>query len=284
MDNQLRNLRVPINIGVVRRFSLALIPVCIVLSSCNHAINLSNNDPFEPLNRSIFKFNDALDQAVVRPTAVTYKNSVPDPIRSGVTNLLKWLQGPTIITNDIMQGDLKQAQSDTMRFFMNTTSFGLIDAAADFDMNYRKEDFGQTLGLYGVPAGPFIMLPFLGPSNVRDAVGRIVDHFFNPFSYIGSLNARLPYTASKNLMTAVNFRAANFDQIDDLRSSSLDAYAKVRTIYSQQRQAAINNGRVPVNLSEKGSEELFDDHLTFTQDKKIADLAPPAQKKNTEPR
>ena len=103
-------------------------------------------------------------------------------------------------------------------------------------------------------------------------------------SHIGSLNARLPYTASKNLMTAVNFRAANFDQIDDLRSSSLDAYAKVRTIYSQQRQAAINNGRVPVNLSEKGSEELFDDHLIFTQDKKIADLAPPAQKKNTEPR
>ena len=280
----MRNLRVPINIGVVRRFALALIPVCIVLSSCNHAINLSNNDPFEPLNRSIFKFNDALDQAVVRPTAVTYKNSVPDPIRSGVTNVLKWLQGPTIITNDIMQGDLKQAQSDTMRFFMNTTSFGLIDAAADFDMKYRKEDFGQTLGLYGVPAGPYIMLPFLGPSNVRDAVGRIVDHFLNPFSYIGSLNARLPYTASKNLMTAVNFRAANFDQIDDLRSSSLDAYAKVRTIYSQQRQAAINNGRVPVNLSEKGSEELFDDHLTFTQDKKIADLAPPAQKKNTEPR
>ena len=280
----MRNLRVPINIGVARRFALALIPVCIVLSSCNHAINLSNNDPFEPLNRSIFKFNDALDQAVVRPTAVTYKNSVPDPIRSGVTNVLKWLQGPTIITNDIMQGDLKQAQSDTMRFFMNTTSFGLIDAAADFDMKYRKEDFGQTLGLYGVPAGPYIMLPFLGPSNVRDAVGRIVDHFLNPFSYIGSLNARLPYTASKNLMTAVNFRAANFDQIDDLRSSSLDAYAKVRTIYSQQRQAAINNGRVPVNLSEKGSEELFDDHLTFTQDKKIADLAPPAQKKNTEPR
>ena len=256
----------------------------VVLSSCNHAINLSNNDPFEPLNRSIFKFNDALDQAVVRPTAVTYKNSVPDPIRSGVTNVLKWLQGPTIITNDIMQGDLKQAQSDTMRFFMNTTSFGLIDAAADFDMKYRKEDFGQTLGLYGVPAGPYIMLPFLGPSNVRDAVGRIVDHFLNPFSYIGSLNARLPYTASKNLMTAVNFRAENFDQIDDLRSSSLDAYAKVRTIYSQQRQAAINNGRVPVNLSEKGSEELFDDHLTFTQDKKIADLAPPAQKKNTEPK
>jgi phospholipid-binding lipoprotein MlaA len=282
LDNQLRNLRVPINISVVRRFSLALIPICIVLSSCNHAINWSNNDPFEPLNRSIFKFNDALDQAVVRPTAVTYKNSVPDPIRSGVTNVLKWLQGPTIITNDIMQGDLKQAQSDTMRFFMNTTSFGIIDAAADFDMKYRKEDFGQTLGLYGVPAGPYIMLPFLGPSNVRDAVGRIVDHFLNPFSYIGSLNARLPYTASKNLMTAVNFRAANFDQIDDLRSSSLDAYAKVRTIYSQQRQAAINNGRVPVNLSGKGSEELFDDHLTFTQDKKIADLMPPDQKKNNE--
>jgi phospholipid-binding lipoprotein MlaA len=169
-----------------------------------------------------------------------------------------------------------------MRFFMNTTSFGFIDAAADFDMKYRKEDFGQTLGLYGVPAGPYIMLPFLGPSNVRDAVGRIIDHFLNPFSYIGSLNVRLPYTASKNLMTAVNFRAENFDQIDDLRSSSLDAYAKVRTIYSQQRQAAINNGRVPVDLAGQGSEELFDDHLTFTQDKKIADLMRPDQKKNTE--
>ena len=180
-----------------------------------------------------------------------------------------------------MQGDLKQAQSDSIRFFMNSTSFGLIDAAADFDMKYKKEDFGQTLGIYGIPAGPYIMLPFLGPSNARDAVGRIVDHFLNPFSYIGSLNARLPYTASKNIMSAVNFRAENFDQIDDLRSNSLDAYAKVRTIYRQQRRAAINNGHVPINLSKKGSNELFDDHLTFTQNKKIADLVPTTQKKNT---
>jgi len=267
---------------VVRRLSLLLIPICLGLSSCNNAVNLSNNDPFEPLNRTIFKFNDALDQGILRPTAITYKNSVPDPIRSGVSNILKWLQGPTIITNDIMQGNLKQAQSDSMRFFINTTSFGLIDAAADFDMKYRKEDFGQTLGLYGIPAGPYIMLPFLGPSSVRDAVGRIVDHFLNPFSHIGSLNARLPYTASKNIVSAVNFRAENFDQIDDLRSSSLDAYAKVRTIYRQQRQAAINNGRVPINLSEKGDRELFDDHLTFTQEKKLADLASPTSKKNNE--
>ena len=277
----MRNLCVPINLGVVRRLSLALIPICLGLSSCNNAVNLSNNDPFEPLNRTIFKFNDALDQGILRPTAITYKNSVPGPIRSGVSNVLKWLQGPTIITNDIMQGDLKQAQSDSIRFFMNSTSFGLIDAAADFDMKYKKEDFGQTLGIYGIPAGPYIMLPFLGPSNARDAVGRIVDHFFNPFSYIGSLNARLPYTASKNIMSAVNFRAENFDQIDDLRSNSLDAYAKVRTIYRQQRRAAINNGHVPINLSKKGSNELFDDHLTFTQNKKIADLVPTTQKKNT---
>jgi phospholipid-binding lipoprotein MlaA len=83
-------------------------------------------------------------------------------------------------------------------------------------------------------------------------------------------------------VSAVNFRAENFDQIDDLRSSSLDAYAKVRTIYRQQRQAAINNGRVPINLSEKGDRELFDDHLTFTQEKKLADLASPTSKKNNE--
>ena len=278
----MRNLCVAINLGVVRRLSLVLIPICLGLTSCNNAVDLSNNDPLEPLNRTIFKFNDALDQGILRPTAITYKNSVPDPIRSGVSNVLKWLQGPTIITNDIMQGDLKQAQSDSMRFFMNTTSFGLIDAAADFDMKYRKEDFGQTLGLYGIPAGPYIVLPFLGPSSVRDAVGRIVDHFLNPFSHIGSLNARLPYTASKNIISAVNFRSENFDQIDDLRSSSLDAYAKVRTIYRQQRQAAINNGRVPINLSGKGSSELFDDHLTFTQEKKLADLASPTSKKNNE--
>ena len=280
----MRDLCIHVNTGVVRALSLALIIACLGLSSCNHAVHVSNNDPFEPLNRTIFQFNDSLDQTILRPTAITYKNSVPDPIRSGVSNVLKWLQGPTIITNDIMQGDFKQAQSDSMRFFMNTTSFGLIDAAADFDMKFRTEDFGQTLGLYGVPPGPYIMLPFLGPSNARDAVGRIVDHFLNPLSYIGSLNARVPFTASKNIMAAVNFRAENFDQIDDLRSSSLDAYAKVRTIYRQQRQAAINNGGVPINLSKKGSEELFDDHLTFTQDKKIADLAPTARKKNNESR
>jgi phospholipid-binding lipoprotein MlaA len=253
--------------------TIALLCFCLVGSSCKPATDLSNNDPLESFNRTIFSFNDVLDQGVLRPTALAYRKTIPIPIRSSIDNFLKWLNGPTNITNGIMQGDLAAAKNSSARFFMNTTSLGLIDAAADFGIKYRREDFGQTLGIYGISSGPYIVLPLLGPANVRDIIGRVVDNFLNPLSYIGTLNSRLPYTVSKNILSVVNFRSENFDQIDDLRTNSLDAYAKIRTIYRQQRRAAINNGKVPINISTQDPSKEFEEHDAFSFDGKTKKTA-----------
>ena len=252
---------------------IALLAFCLLGSSCKPATDLSNNDPLESFNRTVFSFNDALDQGVFRPTALAYRKTIPTPIRSSIDNFLNWLNGPTVITNNIMQGDLVAAKNSSTRFFMNSTSLGLIDAAADFGIKYRREDFGQTLGIYGVSSGPYVVLPLLGPTNVRDIIGRVVDNFLNPLSYIGTLNSRLPYTISKNIVSAINFRSENFDQIDDLRTNSLDAYAKVRTIYRQQRRAAINNGKVPINISTQDPSKEFEEHDNFSFDGKTKKTA-----------
>jgi phospholipid-binding lipoprotein MlaA len=252
---------------------IALLAFCLLGSSCKPATDLSNNDPLESFNRTVFSFNDALDQGVFRPTALAYRKTIPTPIRSSIDNFLNWLNGPTIITNSIMQGDLVAAKNSSTRFFMNTTSLGLIDAAADFGIKHRSEDFGQTLGIYGVSSGPYVVLPLLGPTNVRDIIGRVVDNFLNPLAYIGTLNNRLPYTVSKNILSAVNFRSENFDQIDDLRTNSLDAYAKVRTIYGQRRRAAINNGEVPINISTQDPSKAFEEYDAFAFDEKTKKTA-----------
>jgi phospholipid-binding lipoprotein MlaA len=252
---------------------IALLSFCLIGSGCRPATDLSNKDPLESFNRTVFSFNDALDQGVFRPTALAYRKTIPIPIRSSIDNFLKWLNGPVIITNGIMQGDLVAAKNSSTRFFMNTTSLGLIDAAADFGIKHRSEDFGQTLGIYGVSSGPYVVLPLLGPTNVRDIIGRVVDNFLNPLSYIGTLNSRLPYTVSKNIVSAINFRSENFDQIDDLRTNSLDAYAKVRTIYGQRRRAAINNGKVPINISTQDPSKAFEEYDAFVFDDKTKKTA-----------
>ncbi|MBT4355123.1 MAG: VacJ family lipoprotein [Rhodospirillaceae bacterium] len=250
--------------SVAKRFAVVLFSLCVLLSGCKTITNISGDDPLEPLNRSIFGFNEGVDQVILRPTAIAYKELVPDSIRSGIRNVLRWLNGPVIVINDLAQANLDQAKNDSLRFLMNTTSLGFIDIASDFNIKYKQEDFGQTLGSYGVPSGPYLVFPLLGPSNTRDAIGRVVDYFLNPFSYVGNANSRMPYTVSKNILSAVSFRSENFEQIDDLRSSSLDAYAKVRTIYRQQRRSAINNGKAPVNISAQDPSKLFEESLTFS--------------------
>jgi len=263
-DDTLGDLGLKSKDNIAKRFAFVLLSLCVLLSGCKTITNLSDDDPLEPLNRSIFGFNEGVDQIILRPTAIAYKELIPDPIRSGIRNVLRWLNGPVIVINDLAQANLDQARNDSLRFLMNTTSLGFIDIASDFDIKYKQEDFGQTLGSYGVPSGPYLILPLLGPSNTRDAIGRVVDYLVNPFSYVGNANSRTPYTVSKNISAAVSFRSENFDQIDDLRSNSLDAYAKVRTIYRQQRRSAINNGKASVDISAQDPSKLFEEPLTFS--------------------
>lgn len=236
----------------------------LMLGACASATSYGasdNGDPLEPVNRAVFAVNDVLDQVVLRPVSYVYKEAVPDPIRDVVRNFLRWLKSPVILANDLMQGDWNHAKVTSARFLVNGAMFGIVDAADGLGLPYREEDFGQTLGTYGVPDGAFLMLPLLGPSNVRDTTGLVVDYFIDPFTYLGERDFRRPFGIGRRVMQAVDFRAENFDRIDDLRSDSIDFYAKVRSIYRQQRKAAVNNGVIPIDESTPDLSEEFDRQL-----------------------
>src|SRR3546814_672513 len=142
----------------------------------------SANDPLEPANRVVFAFNEAVDTVVIRPVAVTYDTFVPSPVQQGVTNFLRNLRTPVIFANELLQGDWQGAEVAFTRFFLNSTLGlgGFIDIAAYEKLEFQSEDFGQTLATWGVGEGPYLVLPILGPSNPRDAVGFATDSLADP--------------------------------------------------------------------------------------------------------
>jgi len=202
------------------------------------------NDPLEPMNRVIFQFNEAADKVVLRPLAIGYKTVIPSPLRSVIRNFLNNLKAPVVLVNDLLQGEGARAR-DTMGRFMTNTILGvggLIDIASDAGIPYHEEDFGQTLAVWGVESGPYLVLPLLGPSNFRDAVGKGVDGAVDPAGIYIRNEYGLEGTAVRYTVDAVDWRAANLEVIDDLRRSSLDFYATVRSAYRQRRKSDIANG------------------------------------------
>jgi len=235
-----------------------LIGSYIFIPACKPATDLSQSDPIEPFNRKVFTFNDALDQTILRPAALAYKETVPKLLRQDIANFLRWLDTPSILANNLMQGDLQQATKTLKGFVLQSVSLGSIDPELDYGLSYRDEDFGQTLGVYGVEGGAYLVLPLLGPTNLRDTVGRTVDVFLNPLTYIGPESGRTIFKLTKGSLEALTFRAGYFNEIDELRADSIDYYARVRTIYGQKRRAAINNGKIPRNLPPADSIDAFD--------------------------
>ncbi|GAB4391169.1 MAG: VacJ family lipoprotein [Kiloniellaceae bacterium] len=199
-----------------------------------------DNDPLEIPNRMLFAFNEALDFAVIRPVAVTYRYIVPTGVRNSVRNFLRNLRSPVILANDLLQGDLERAEHTFARFFINSTIglLGLFDIAADSGYPYHDEDFGQTLGTYGAGEGFYLVLPVLGPSSLRDGTGRIVDIFLDPLTYI----APQEFNLGRAVATGVDFRSRNIEELDALQADSLDFYARIRSLYRQNRENEINNG------------------------------------------
>lgn len=198
-------------------------------------------DPFEPVNRAIFSFNQHADRYVLEPTARAYRSVAPTSVRRSVSNFLANLRSPIIFANDLLQGERERAGNTLGRFMINSTLgvFGLFDAAKAFGYQAHWEDFGQTLGVYGVGDGPYLMLPLLGPSNLRDTVGRVGDLFLDPWPQCClDLSEQLIRRGSE----AISEREANIEVIDDLKASSIDLYATLRTIYAQKRAADIRNG------------------------------------------
>ena len=230
-------------------------------------------DPLEPLNRSIFKVNQAVDFVVIRPISETYHQVVPDPLEDMVTSFLRNLRTPVILLNELLQGDWEGAEVAATRFFLNTTVGigGLIDIAGygNPDLAYRSEDFGQTLGVWGVGNGPYLVIPLLGPSNLRDGAGRIVDVATDPLTYADSDTL----TFTRLGLTAVDARSRSLDALDEIERSSIDFYAAIRSLYWQNRRSEIFDGAPPTTDSFPDFEEFEDED--FEDNSRPTDPAAP---------
>tara|TARA_Y100000816_G_scaffold273647_1_gene240185 strand:+ start:397 stop:1188 length:792 start_codon:yes stop_codon:yes gene_type:complete len=215
---------------------------------------LSKNKPknikdcFETLNRGTFALNQGLDKVIFKPVAKAYR-SLPSPVRTGTNNVLVNLSSLVTIPNNILQGELKTAGVNTGRFIINTTVgiFGLFDVATKMGFSeYEKEDYGQTLGVWGVGPGCYLVLPVLGPSTLRDTAGSFINIMGGDPYYNMSAHGNNEYLDKSDYMltktlTAVDFRAKNLETFDNLEKNSLDFYASVKSLYLQDRQRKIAN-------------------------------------------
>lgn len=199
-------------------------------------------DPLEPLNRGVYAFNDVVDEFFMRPLAVAYDKYMPDTLQFIARNFLSNLYDPYVGLNNLLQGKPRDAISDLGRFLVNSTIgfLGFGDPASDFGMQKHREDFGQTLGVWGLPTGPYLVLPIFGPSNVRDGVGLGVD------AWAGLVNRfdNVPFRNSMAGLTVVQARAQLLST-DRLLADALDPYLLVRDVYLQRRRNLVYDGIVP---------------------------------------
>lgn len=207
-----------------------------------------NNDPAEPFNRAMYVVHDGLDTIILRPAASIYRVIIPQPIRGGVRNVLANLRSPVIALNDALQGEGQRFGTTIGRFLLNSTLgiAGIFDVAKDFGLPKHEEDFGQTLAVWGVGEGPFLFIPVLGPSNPRDLVGFGVDTVANPATWIfspSSDNDTLEILGwTRLILTVLDTREGLIETVDNVKATSLDPYATLRSAYRQRRQQQIRNG------------------------------------------
>ena len=219
------------------------------------------NDPLEPLNRAVFKFNEVADRVILRPLAIGYKKAIPRVVRTGVRNFLNNIREPIFLLHDILQWEGQRAKESAGRFITNTTLGlgGIMDVASKAGLPYHEEDFGQTLAVWGIESGPYIVLPILGPSTFRDALGDGVDSIIDPSAIYIREEYGIEGSVTRYVIDNVDWRADNLDFVDNLRKSSLDFYAKVRSAYRQQRASNIANRRGTIDPEGGSSIIEFDD-------------------------
>ena len=207
------------------------------------ATNGDHRDPIEPINRGIYKFNDVVDKAVIKPVATGYKETMPEPVRTAVGNFFSNLDDVLVLLNDLLQFKLEQAASDFSRLVWNTTVgiLGLIDVGTKMDLPKHNEDFGQTLGYWGVGNGPYLVLPFFGPSTLRDAVGLAVDTHYDPVWQHDPVNERNSAVAIHTIDT----RSRLLDAEKVLDEAAIDRYVFLRDAYLQRRRGLVYDGNPP---------------------------------------
>ena len=203
-------------------------------------------DPLEGWNRGVYGFNNGLDRAVVRPLAMTYRRTLPTPARDGVRNVLTNLGAPVVFVNDVLQVRPTPAANTAFRFAVNTTVgvLGVFDVASSMGVPKHKADFGQTLGRYGVGPGPYVFLPFLGPSSVRDTVGFVVNTAIDPVTF-ARFDGAVPAKVTVITLNALDVRITFDRDIKDLQRTATDPYAATRSIWIQNREAFISGDAPP---------------------------------------
>lgn len=225
----------------VKAFVLLL---TLILSGCaSTSDNVTvNSDPFESFNRVSYRFNSAIDKAVLKPVAKGYDKVAPKPVKIGISNFFANLEEIRTIINDVLQGKVSDAFNDSGRFLINTTIglAGFIDVATDLGLEKHDEDFGQTLGAWGFSSGPYIVLPLLGPTTVRDTLGRPVDNSY-------SLKQEIDHIPTRNSLYAMELIDLRYRllPLDSQLEEAMDEYTFVRDAFLMRRQYQVYDGNPP---------------------------------------
>lgn len=203
------------------------------------------NDPLEGVNRVIFGFNEVIHENLLGPVADAYNDNLPQPVRTGVSNFLTNLSSPVTIANNLLQGNITAALDVLVRMMVNSTvgMAGIADVVGELDGEAREEDFGQTLGVWGVGEGFYIVLPIFGPSSPRDVVGKFfVDPYFSPFGHWVDNTDQDNLSYAEQGVSGIEEFAGVVDELRQIRKTSVDYYAAIRSLYRQKRRSEISNG------------------------------------------
>ena len=244
--------------------TLATLVAISLITGCATSGNpAEQNDPFEKFNRSVLTFNLESDRLLLKPVAKAYDRPLPQPVKTGVNNFFSNLWEPMTIANDLLQGKIGYAAQDTMRFVANSTLgvAGIFDVAKDMNMPRRKEDFGQTLAVWGVPEGPYLMLPLLGPSTLRDAAGLIPQYQYGDL--VSGLDS--PERIYAGGLRAVDTRSRLLDA-EDVFELQPDKYLFLREVYRSDRENLIYDGDPPAEDGEDSGDGLIDELLEDEQE------------------
>ena len=225
-----------------------------LIFTTNCSVNNSNiidrtpeaEDPWENFNRGTFVFNQKFDKYLLAPLAKGYRFVFPSEIRTGVRNFLSNLGEPWSSINSALQGNFKNTGNTLARFVINSTLgiLGIFDVATAVGFEKQKEDFGQTLAVHGVGPGPYLVLPFLGPSTVRDAIGKVSSMYADPITLALERNNRDEWIWIGMAVKGIDFREQNLEKIDNLNATSVDFYATLRSLYLERRSSMIRNQKI----------------------------------------
>jgi phospholipid-binding lipoprotein MlaA len=224
------------------------------------AVFEQNHDPLEPLNRQTLDLNLFVDRILLKPATQVYIAIVPEEGRDAVKRALDNMKEPVVVINNVLQGEIKRAGVSVGRFTVNTTLglAGLLDIAAKMGLEKESGDFGQTLFVWGLPEGPYLILPLLGPSSPRDLIGMGADAYIDPFSFLATAKSVDQIQIARFVVDGIDQRARVMDVLDDLEKNSLDFYAQLRSLSQQKRAAELRHG----SASEPGSDFYQDPSKT----------------------